>query len=334
MATRILQFTGTDGGGRVGCVADGDAVEVLGGVTSVYDLARHALELGMNLEEAVADAPREANEDYRALIDDKRLLPPLTHPDPAHFLISGTGLTHLGSAEARDQMHQNLQQDESELTDSMRMFRMGLEGGKPDGSEPGVQPEWFYKGDGSHVVAPEQVVWSPDFALDFGDEAEIVGLYIVDQGGNPWRIGFALGNEFSDHVTERINYLYLAHSKLRQCSFGPEIVLGELPGSVTGMSRIRRNNEVIWEKEFLSGEDNMSHSIENLEFHHFKYELFRRPGDLHAHYFGTGTLSFADDVRAEPGDQFELQSEYFGRPLRNEYRIAAPVGQQNPVRML
>jgi hypothetical protein len=231
-------------------------------------------------------------------------------------------------------MHQNLQQAESELTDSMRMFRMGLEDGKPAGGGPGVQPEWFYKGDGSHIVAPEQTVRSPDFALDFGDEAEIVGLYIVDHVGNPWRVGFALGNEFSDHRMERINYLYLAHSKLRQCSFGPEIVLGELPGSVNGMSRIRRKGSVIWEKGFLSGEDNMSHSIANLEFHHFKYELFRRPGDLHAHYFGTGTFSFADDIVAEPGDRFELESGYFGRPLRNEYRKAAPVAQQNPVRVL
>lgn len=300
MATRILQFSSDDGSSRVGRVVDLNTVEVLSGVTSVYDLARHTLELGTSLEEAVADASGEARVDYSALIAEGRLLPPLTHPDPAHFLISGTGLTHLGSAEARDQMHQNLQQAESELTDSMRMFRMGLEGGKPTGEEPGVQPEWFYKGDGSNIVAPEMSVVSPDFALDFGDEAEIVGLYIVDSAGNPWRIGFALGNEFSDHTMERINYLYLAHSKLRRCSFGPEIVLGELPGNVTGKSRIRRKDEVIWEKEFLSGEDNMSHSIANLEFHHFKYELFRRPGDLHAHYFGTGTLSFADGISAEP----------------------------------
>ena len=197
-----------------------------------------------------------------------------------------------------------------------------------------MQPEWFYKGDGSNVVAPEQPVTSPSFALDFGDEAEIVGLYIVDHVGNPWRIGFALGNEYSDHKTERMNYLYLAHSKLRPCAFGPEIVLGDLPGSVTGMSRIRRRGEVIWEKEFLSGEDNMSHSIANLEFHHFKYALFRRPGDLHAHYFGTGTLSFADNISAEPGDRFELESAHFGRPLRNVYRVGAPVAQQNPVKAL
>ena len=40
---------------------------------------------------------------------------------------------------------------------------------------------------------------------------------IIDER-NPVRIGFSLGNEFSDHETEQINYLYLAHSKLRNCS--------------------------------------------------------------------------------------------------------------------
>lgn len=33
-------------------------------------------------------------------------------------------------------------------TDSMRMFLLGLKGGKPADGEIGVQPEWFYKGDG------------------------------------------------------------------------------------------------------------------------------------------------------------------------------------------
>ena len=35
---------------------------------------------------------------YQELIDAGALLPPITHPDPAHCCVSGTGLTHLGSA--------------------------------------------------------------------------------------------------------------------------------------------------------------------------------------------------------------------------------------------
>ncbi len=109
--------------------------------------------------------------------------------------------------------------------------------------------------------------------------------------GQPWRLGYAIGNEYSDHVMERQNYLYLAHSKLRACAIGPELLLGDLPESVEGESRIWRNGSLLWKKAFVSGEKNMSHTISNLEFHHFKYRQFRRPGDLHVHFFGTATLS-------------------------------------------
>ena len=151
----------------------------------------------------------------------------------------------------------------------------------------------------------------------------MAGIYIIASDGTPFRIGFAVSNEFSDHVTERINYLYLAHSKLRQCSFGPELLVGELPSDVRGSARIRRGNETVWEKPFISGEDNMCHSLRNLEGHHFKYGLFRRPGDVHIHYFGTATASFADGVRTEPGDVFEIEAGAFTLPLRNPLKVAA-----------
>ena len=123
-------------------------------------------------------------------------------------------------------------------------------------------------------------------------------------------------------MTERINYLYLAHSKLRQASFGPELLVGPLPDHVSGTSRIRRGGAVIWEKPFLSGEANMSHSLANLEYHHFKYGIFCQPGDVHVHMFGTATLSFADGIRPLPGDVFEIESPAFGLPLQNPLAVA------------
>jgi hypothetical protein len=171
-------------------------------------------------------------------------------------------------------------------------------------------------------VAPGAPLPSPDFALDGGEEPEIVGIYVIGDDGTPFRIGFSLGNEFSDHVTERQNYLYLAHSKLRSCALGPEILLGELPADVRGASRIRRGNEIVWEKPFLSGEAHMCHSIRNLEHHHFKYDLFRRPGDVHVHFFGTATLSFSDGVAAQAGDVFEIEAAPFLLPLRNPLSVA------------
>jgi hypothetical protein len=245
------------------------------------------------------------------------VLAPVDHADAAHCLVTGTGLTHLGSADTRDKMHKKISGDVETLSDSMKMFRMGLEGGKPQLPGPGVQPEWFYKGDGTSIVRPGADLPLPEFALDGGEEPEIAGLYLVDSAGKPWRLGFALGNEYSDHVMERQNYLYLAHSKLRACAIGPELRTGPLPEKLEGESRIARKGNVIWRKPFLSGEGNMSHTIANLEYHHFKYGLFRRPGDLHVHFFGTATLSFGDGIRTEPGDVFEIEMAEFGAPLRN-----------------
>ncbi len=322
---KIIQFTDFQGKRRVGIVIDEYTIKMLVGEQTVYNLAQKAIQQHRALSELLNDQPVARSIDYEALIAEKRLLPPLDHPDPAHMLISGTGLTHLGSADARDQMHK---QNPENKTDSMKMFQMGLEGGKPPAGQRahpswrGVQPEWFYKGDGQWVVAPYQTIHSPAFALDHGEEPEIVGLYVIGPQGQPYRLGFALGNEFSDHVMERQNYLYLAHSKLRPSSFGPEARLGALPQDIRGNARILRQGTVIWEKAFLSGEQNMSHSIANLEYHHFKYPHFRHPGDVHIHFFGTATLSFAHGITLQPEDEIEIQAEVFGRPLRNRLAIA------------
>jgi hypothetical protein len=68
----------------------------------------------------------------------------------------------------------------------------------------------------------------------------------------------------------------------------------------------------------------MSHTIENLERHHFKYLHFRRPGDVHVHCYGTGTLSFAAGVKTQAGDVFEIEAKEFGLPLVNPLAVAKP----------
>ncbi len=324
---RLVQYFCRDAERRVGRVsADGGTVETLGGLRSVYELAMNAIRSGSPLADLVNEAVTGDQVELAELLDEGRVLPPLDHPDPAHCLITGTGLTHLGSAQARDAMHQAMQQEEAALTDSMRMFKLGLEGGKPAPDQVGVAPEWFYKGDGSIVAAPGEPLLMPGFALDGGEEAEIAALYVIDDGGQPWRVGFALGNEFADHVLERQNYLYLAHSKLRPCSFGPELLLGPLPEDVRGGVRVVRGGEVIWQAEWQSGEANMSHSLANLEHHHFKYRLFRHPGDVHVHFLGAAILSFTAGVETRPGDVFEIASAPSGAPLRNPLARAEDEG--------
>lgn len=315
MAIRLVQYRGEDGSRRV-AAADGAEAWRVTGVDSVYALARAAIAGAGSLDETARAAKGEAV-DLATLGD--RILAPIDHPDPAHCLLSGTGLTHLGSAEGRDRMHKEA--SGGNVTDSMRMFLMGVEGGKPTDDTEGVQPEWFYKGDGASLVAPGGDLPSPDFALDGSEEPEIAGIYLIDDDGVPRRLGFTLANEFSDHVTERGNYLWLAHSKLRCAALGPELLTGDLPADLRGVSRILRDGETLWEKPFLSGEANMSHTIANLERHHFKYTQFRRPGDVHVHFFGTATLSFADGIKTREGDVFEVAAAPFTLPLRNRLTL-------------
>ena len=321
---RLVQFVDRDGSRKVGVVSDdGAGIKVLRQVQRVYDLALEAGRRKLALSALVQDRLGSATIGYDEIIAERRLALPLDHPDAARWLVTGTGLSHLGSAAARDSMHAKLQQEESQLTDSMKMFKWGMEGGKPAAGSIGVAPEWFYKGDGRCAVAPEQPLELPAYALDGGEEVEVVGCYVIGEGGEPWRVGFALGNEYSDHVMERQNYLYLAHSKLRQCSYGPELLLGDLPADVTGQARLLRNGEAVWGDSWLSGENNMAHTIANLEHHHFKYRDFRRPGDVHIHFFGAATGSFTKQVKTAVGDVFEIASPQFGRPLRNALSAAA-----------
>lgn len=310
---------------------DGSELRLLREPESTYALARQAIASGLSLSDAVELRISGERADYAQVIAEQRLYPPLDHADPAQLLVSGTGLTHLGSAQTRAGMHQAETRAANE-TDSMKLFRLGVEQGKPKDGSIGVQPEWFYKGDGSCLTRPGHPFPVVDFSKDASEEPELVGLYVVSDGGVPHRLGFALGNELSDHVTERQNYLYLAHSKLRPCAIGPELRVGELPERLSGESRVLRGGNLLWSGEFHSGEGNMSHRIAGLEHHHFKYPMFRRPGSAHVHFFGTATLSFAAGIRTEAGDTFEIECSEFGAPLRNSLeRVPSGTARVQPL---
>jgi hypothetical protein len=329
MTLRLLQHRADDGKRSV-VAGDGHSARLVSDVASTRELALQAIETGASLGEAVSSLGFGPEINLDAELAAGRIIAPIDHPDPAHLIMCGTGLTHLGSADARDSMHRAAAAEKQ--TDSMRMFLEGVERGKPKEGETGCQPEWFYKGDGSQLVAPGRSLTMPHFAQDGGEEPELAGIYLIGPDGVPYRLGLCLANEFSDHVTERHNYLWLAHSKLRQASLGPELLVGPPPEYIEGMSRIRRGGAILWEKPFLSGEANMCHSLANLEWHQFKYAQFRRPGDIHVHFFGTATLSFSDGFRTEPGDEFEIEANPFTLPLRN--RLVRSEEQQPAIRVL
>jgi hypothetical protein len=208
------------------------------------------------------------------------------------------------------------------MTDSMKMFHWGREGGRPAAGQVGIPPEWFYKGTGTSLRAHGQPLEIPSYAEDGGEEAEIAGIYLVGPDGTPHRLGMAGGNEFSDHRFEKKNYLNLAGSKLRTCALGPELVLDPKFSSVAVKVEITRDRRQLWSGTFRTGEDEMCHSLRNLEHHHFKFEAHRRPGDVHVHFFGTDCLSFGAGIKLQDGDSIQVSFEGFGRPLCNTVHVA------------
>ncbi|MEO7099244.1 MAG: AraD1 family protein [Luteolibacter sp.] len=299
-------------------------LRLLAATSSIYELAQQAIESGKSLSALIEDLATDERMDYDSVYSGEspwRLLAPIDHPaDPARCLVSGTGLTHLGSAKNRQSMHTEVGE---QLTDSMRMFRWGVEGGKPAEGEIGIPPEWFYKGNATILRAHGEPLDVPPYADDGGEEAEIAGVYLVDANGQPHRIGMAIGNEFSDHKFEKKNYLNLAGSKIRTCSLGPELVIDPDFSSVPGKVRLLCQGSELWAKEIITGEDEMCHSLRNIEQHHFKFETHRRPGDLHVHYYGACALSFGDGISLADKDVMEISFPGFGRPLRNPLHVVS-----------
>ncbi len=361
---RLVQIQHDEGERRAARV-EGDRLRVLAGA-SVYEYAQAALLCGESLAAIInRAAPASAQRlDYDAVYAQSgewRLLPAYDHPgEPARCLVSGTGLTHRKSADNRNAMHQaatvtNADANAAEVsvpsgptdakpTDSMTMYAWGEQGGRPLPGQIGAQPEWFYKGNGTILRAHGEPLDIPAYADDGGEEAEIAGVYLIDVNGDPCRIGFAQANEFSDHIMEARNYLYLAPSKLRACALGPELLVPDtrtnetesenLFTDVRGDVVLMRQNDTLWRQEIRSGSANMVHTLANLEHHHFKYAAHRRPGDAHVHFFGTGGFSFGSGVALKDGDTMTISFDGYGRPLINTVRVEAgppPLREARPL---
>ena len=331
---QLIQFQSPEVGRRVGFVDDNtvfDLTDFNPKWNYVYNIFLEARQTGKTIEEYISNSAfrsKSSTLNYSDLLNRRPgdsggwLLPPIDHPDPAHCIVTGTGLTHLGSTAQRNKMHEV---ESSQKTDSQKMFEMGLEGGKPEPGIRGIQPEWFYKGTGEILRGHNGFLDIPCFAEDGGEEPEIVGCYIIGEDRTPYRLGFAIANEWSDHATERVNYLWLAPSKLRTCSVGPELITDQPFKDIRGVCRIYRGEDVLYDSdELLTGEENMSHSLANMEDHHFKYEQFRVPGDVHIYFFGTMKFSFGSRVPLQNGDRVEINFHSMGKPLINYVRRIPP----------
>ncbi|HEY4108424.1 AraD1 family protein [Puia sp.] len=325
---RLVQLTHPTGQRRVALVEE-PQLRLLDGPSSIYEAALQAVDKKIPLHQLITTLASQSLLDYDSIYggqNEWQLLPSFDHPEnPAACLVSGTGLTHKNSALGRQMMHQTQDSLTSPPTDSLRIYQWGVEGGSPKPGTVGVQPEWFYKGTGHALRAHNQQLEIPPFGDDGGEEPEVAGVYIVDPSGHPWRVGLTTANEFSDHVMEKKNYLYLAPSKLRNCAIGPELVIGGAFTTIDGKVSIRRNGQSAWTTPVHTGAQHMAHSLENLEHHHFKYPDHRVPGQAHIHFFGADAFSFSKGFVLQDGDVMEIEWAGMGRPLHNPLKKGQPV---------
>jgi hypothetical protein len=242
---------------------------------NTYELALEALETGKSLAETVRLHGTDAAIDLDKVGREGRLLAPIEHPVPTRCWITGSEI------------------------------------GPGDGQVP---PGWFFRGNGATLVGSGQPLQQPDFGMGAAARASVVGLYIIADDGTPCRLGWALGNDFTDDRVLGLGPAYRAPARLRASAVGPELVFGDLPREITGSVRLRRGSELVEEVSFAMGQAALGQSLAALEANHFRYPMFRRPGDVHFHFLAGGDgASLA--TAAQAGDVFEIAAPDFGRPL-------------------
>ncbi|MEJ7739344.1 MAG: AraD1 family protein [Chitinophagaceae bacterium] len=333
-STRLVQISHPQFQRAVALVQE-PVLLLLKDVSSIYHLALESIHTNKKLTDTIRLHLTQESIDYSSVYNGQsewKLLPSFDHPEgPMNCVVSGTGLTHKNSALNRQMMHQS---STEKPTDSMQMYQWGVEAGSPQKGNIGIQPEWFHKGNGSMLKAHGEPLEVPPFANDGGEEPEVAGVYVVNELGEPWRIGFTTSNEFSDHIMEKKNYLYLAPSKLRNCSIGPELVIDENFLELKGTVQIVRGQELIWSAAIQTGQKHMAHSLDNLEYHHFKYPCHRIPFQAHVHFFGADAFSFGSKITLNDADIMEVTWEGMGRALQNPIRISVNEERLVPIKSL
>src|SRR5688572_13679911 len=112
MVFRFVQLKEPDGGRILAAVNDAGLARRVDVADTLYGLAQAALGAGATLAEAAQASPLGEEVDIPLALAEGRVLAPIDHVDPAHLILTGTGLTHLGSAEGRDKMHKAAQAGE------------------------------------------------------------------------------------------------------------------------------------------------------------------------------------------------------------------------------
>jgi hypothetical protein len=221
----------------------------------------------------------------------------------------------------------------------------------------GAQAKFFQKGNGLILRGHNSTLEVPEYALDGGEEAELFGCYIVGPDRRAHRVGFAQGCDWSDHALENTNDYYFQQSKMRQCSLGPELVIGDVPfDDIEGHCSVWRRseeleaierrqgnrNEMLSQQQFgrsasmtplydsgpiFTGEKHMLYSLENLEDSFLRQRHLLAPGTVFIHAFGCSGSSWWSGPSTgtlqprqwqyQSDDRIEIRFQEMGRTLVN-----------------
>jgi hypothetical protein len=179
--------------------------------------------------------------------------------------------------------------------------------------------DWFFRGNGSTLVGAARPLVCPPSAHTPGPQ--LCACFVIAEDGTPCRVGFALGHALTD-----LGLRAAGHAHLRPSAVGPELLLGALPETLEATARLLHGEAVrgSWPVALLPAD------LATLTEAHFRYDMHRRPGDVHVHFLGQS--AGADPVAAQPGDLCELSAPAFGHPLRSPLVAGAAVAP--PLRVL
>lgn len=249
--------------------------------------------------------------------------------DLHHCFVSGFGLTHFNSVLLKYDKNKG-----NRTFDAQKVYASGLEQGKPSKNEIGSRPGWFYKGNGFNLVKTGDPLIIPSDSLHVGEEPELAFIYIIGKNNVPYRVGFSLGNELTDHALEEDNAYYLAQAKYLNGGINSEICIGTLPEKISGNVEIfSKNNERVWWSDFNTGTSKMIHHLENIENYYFRNQMHVKEGDVHLLYLGVDRMSFSDGFTIAPDSEIVISSNIFKTKLTNTIKTTK-VPQSIPVKTL
>ena len=218
------------------------------------------------------------------------------------------------------------------VTDSMRMFRVGPCGGRPDRRRNRHCAGMVLQGRRRRAAAlPLRRSLFPRTQKTAAKKRRSPAIYLIDSQ-TARRTASACARAMSSPTT---NSSGATISILQAQSFALQhrARTGRWPrlsAPSTGEVSIERDGSRSGEERSRPAKKTCAHSLANLEHHHFKFAGHRQPGNVHVHFFGAHSLSFGEGIELKDGDWMQVRFEgYRARSCATRSSIedkrAAPV---------